>query len=52
LEESGKVFIIRPKKASDVGRLDVDPKKMQALYEEGYEDAKACHEELIKFLMS
>lgn len=52
LEESGKAFIIRPKKASDVGRLDKDPKKLQALYEEGYADAAACHEELIKFLMS
>lgn len=52
LEESGKVFIIRPKKASDVGRLDLDPKKQQALYEEGYNDAAACHEELVKFLMS
>ncbi|MBR6664348.1 MAG: patatin family protein [Lachnospiraceae bacterium] len=52
LEESGKVFIIRPKKASDVGRLEKDAKKLQALYEEGYEDAKACLEDLIKFLMS
>ncbi|MBR4085777.1 MAG: patatin family protein [Lachnospiraceae bacterium] len=52
LEESGKVFIIRPKKASDVGRLDKDTKKLQALYEEGYADAAACHEELVKFLMS
>lgn len=52
LEESKKAFIIRPKKASDVGRLDKDPKKLQALYEEGYADAAACHEELIKFLMS
>lgn len=52
LEESGKVFIIRPKKASDVGRIEKDAKKLQALYEEGYADAAACHEELIKFLMS
>lgn len=52
LAESGKVFIIRPKKVSDVGRLDKDPKKIQALYENGYADAAACHEELIKFLMS
>lgn len=52
LEESGKVFIIRPQKASDVGRIEKDAKKLQALYEEGYEDAKACHEDLIKFLMS
>lgn len=52
LEESGKVFIIRPKKPSDVGRIEKDAKKLQALYEEGYNDAVACHEELIKFLMS
>lgn len=52
LEESKKAFIIRPKKAGDVGRLDKDPKKLQALYEEGYADAAACHEELVKFLMA
>lgn len=51
LEESGKVFIIRPKKASDVGRLEKSPEKLMALYEEGYEDAKACQKELIQFLM-
>ncbi len=52
LEASGKVFIIRPKKASEVGRIEKDAKKLQALYEEGYNDAIACHEELIRFLMS
>ena len=50
LEESGKVFIIRPKKASNVGRVEKDAKKLQALYEEGYEDAKACYEDLLRFL--
>lgn len=51
LEESGKAFVIRPKKASDVGRLEKDPEKLWALYREGYEDAKACHKELVQFLM-
>ncbi len=50
LEESGKAFVIRPKKASDVGRIEKDPAKLMALYEEGYQDAMACYERLIQFL--
>lgn len=52
LEESGKVFIIQPKKASDVGRLDTDPKKLRTLYQEGYDDAAAFYEEMKTFLKS
>lgn len=52
LKESGKAFVIQPKKASDVGRLDSDPQKLRALYQEGYDDAAACYEDMLVFLGS
>ncbi|MBQ6696435.1 MAG: patatin family protein [Lachnospiraceae bacterium] len=50
LQESGKAFIIQPQKPNEVGRLEKDPEKLRALYREGYEDAAACYEEMIRFL--
>lgn len=50
LKESGKAFVIQPKKPGCVGRLEKDPEKLRALYQEGYEDAAACYEELLRFL--
>lgn len=52
LEESGKAFVIRPKKPSEVGRLEKNPEKLRALYREGYQDAKDCHKELLQFLLA
>ena len=49
-EEAGQAFVIRPQHASDVGRIEKDKDKMEALYREGYEDAKACYEDLMKYL--
>ena len=48
----GQAFVIRPKKAGDVGRLEKDPEKLRKLYQEGYEDAAACYEELLRYLES
>ncbi len=50
LEKEGKVFVIQAKEKSDVGRLEKDEEKMQALYDRGYEDAKSCFDSLIAFL--
>lgn len=50
LEKQGKIFVIRPKKQVEVGRLEKDASKMKALYDCGYNDAKACYEELAKYL--
>ena len=50
LQESGKAFVIQPKKPNDVGRLEKDPDKLRALYQEGYDDAAACYEDLVRFL--
>lgn len=37
LEESGQVLCIRPQKPVEVGRIEKDVNKLEALYEEGYE---------------
>ena len=46
----GNVFVIRPKKPSKVGRIEKNREKLEALYQEGYEDAKACCEDMIAYL--
>lgn len=49
-EKSGNVFVIRPKFPNNVGRVERDKAKLDALYEEGYQDAKDCYQELIAYL--
>ncbi|GLX67209.1 patatin-like phospholipase family protein [Paenibacillus glycanilyticus] len=39
-EQEGTVFVIRPQEALTVGRMERDPAKLDALYRQGYEDAK------------
>lgn len=50
LEKAGKIFVIRPKQAVEVGRLEKDADKMKALYKCGYDDGKQCYEALCKYL--
>mgnify|MGYP001043428299 FL=1 len=50
LKEQGKAFVIRPKHKSDVGRVEKDRAKLEALYEEGYRDAENCYIDLLEFL--
>ncbi len=50
LREKGQVFVIRPKAANAVGRVEKDVEKLKRLYQEGYEDAESCYEELLTFL--
>lgn len=51
-QENGLAFVIRPRKKSDVGRIEKDPRKLKKLYTEGYNDAAACFEELLAYLES
>lgn len=51
-QENGKAFVIRPSKASDVGRIEKDADKLRALYQEGYDDAAANYEALLNYLDS
>ena len=39
-KKSGEVFVIRPKCANKVRRVEKDKEKLKALYKEGYDDAK------------
>lgn len=50
MEKEGKAFIIRPKKKSEVGRVEKDKDKLDALYKEGYQDAEECYVELLEYL--
>jgi predicted patatin/cPLA2 family phospholipase len=45
-ERSGAVFVIRPSETLTVGRMERDPAKLGALYEQGYGDAKGLLPEL------
>lgn len=49
-EANGQAFVIRPKKASEVGRIEKDKAKLRLLYEEGYQDAQDCYEDLLRYL--
>lgn len=52
LEQAGKIFVIRPQHESKVGRIERDKEKMKALYDQGYQEAEALYEDLIKYLNS
>ena len=50
MQSKNKIFVLRPKHKSDVGRVEKDIAKLDALYEEGYRDAESCYEALIEYL--
>ena len=50
LENNGEVFVIRPKKPVKIRRTEKNREKLEALYNDGYNDAKDCYEELLKYL--
>lgn len=49
-EKYGKVFVIRPKTKSPVGRIEKDKEKLTALYEQGYREAEEKYEALLAYL--
>lgn len=49
-QENGRAFVIQPKRANAVGRLEKDVDKLKTLYEEGYRDAESCYGELAAYL--
>lgn len=49
-QEKGGAFVIRPRKSNSVGRVEKDVEKLKALYEEGYQDAESCFEEMTNYL--
>lgn len=51
-QEAGRAFVIRPQSPSNVGRVEKDPEKLRALYQQGYDETADCYEELLKYLES
>ncbi|MBI0575977.1 patatin family protein [Neobacillus cucumis] len=51
-EKNGNVFIIRPLKPLQVGRMERNPVRLEELYNQGYEDAKALSEKIVKYVQS
>ena len=51
-EEKGNVFIICPEKPVEIGRVEKDREKLEALYQEGYRTAEKEYEKLQEFLGS
>lgn len=47
---AGRAFVIRPKEPNDIGRIEKDRKKLEWLYQLGYDDAKASYDALTRFL--
>lgn len=49
-EKKGHIFILRPQKNPNVGRIEKDYHKLRALYDMGYEDAKMRFDEMMEYL--
>ena len=48
--EKGNLFLIRPSSGCGVGRIEKDREKLEALYELGYKDARACYDDMMRYL--
>lgn len=46
LERAGDIFVIRPEKALEIGRMEKDPDNVQRVYDIGRADAEKCIERL------
>ena len=49
-EASGEIFVIRPKHDLNVGKAERDARLLDAVYQQGMEDAEACFSELEAYL--
>ena len=50
LEQQGKVFVIRPRIALNVGRAERNKDRLYEAYDQGYSDASACYSGLRSYL--
>ncbi|MBO4337363.1 MAG: patatin family protein [Lachnospiraceae bacterium] len=46
----GNIFLIRPSVDIGVGRVEKDKEKIMALYRQGYDEAKDCYDDMMKYL--
>lgn len=49
-ESDGKAFVIRPSKPIEIGRIEKDPEKLQAVYDLGVSDAKQLITDIKQYL--
>lgn len=47
MEKKGEIFVIRPEKSLDIGRLEADPEKIQRVYDTGRADAEKYFDSLM-----
>ena len=50
LENNKDIFVIRPSKPIEIGRLEKDPEKLQKVYDLGYNDARKSMDGLREYL--
>ena len=50
MEKEGKAFVIRPDLPVNISRIEKDKKKLKALYDQGYADAKRLYPALLAYL--
>lgn len=49
-EEKGNVFVIRPSKTFSVDRIEKNPRKLDTLYKQGFEDAERIYKALKEYI--
>lgn len=49
-EKKGNLFVLRPQEPDDIGRIEKDKNKLDALYRKGYEDARVNYEKMMSYL--
>ena len=50
LEKSGEIFVIRPEKSLDIGRMEKDPANVERVYEIGRKDAEKYMSALLSWM--
>lgn len=49
-EREGHMFVIRPEQKVKIKRLEKDKRRLEELYEMGYETARRCYDDMIRYL--
>ncbi len=50
MEKRGEIFVIRPSRTVEIGRIERDPDKLQEMYDLGIKDAKKYIDDVKKYL--
>lgn len=48
-EKAGNLLVLRPQEPDDIGRIEKDRAKLEALYQKGYDDAATNYEKMMTF---